>query len=250
MIPASDFARFKAQPLVMATGYDYPFARILEEAGVDVILVGDSLANVMLGLDTTRDVDMDVMAVFVGAVGRGARNTHILADMPFGSDADPGTGVANARRFLSLGAHSVKLEGAKFETVKALVAEGIPVVGHVGLLPQTARSLRQVGRDPAERDEVLRTAEGLARAGVSALVLEHIASDLAAEITRRVPVPTVGIGAGPDVDGQVLVLHDFLGMHAGKYPPFAKAFADLHGAALAGAKEYCRAVRTRAFPER
>jgi 3-methyl-2-oxobutanoate hydroxymethyltransferase len=248
MVPASDFARFKRDPLVMATGYDFPFARILEEAGVDVILVGDSLANVMLGLPTTREVDMDVMSVFVGAVGRGAKNTHITADLPYGSDADPATAVANARRFLSLGAHSVKLEGPKYEVVKALVSEGIPVVGHVGLLPQTAKSLRQVGRDQAERVEVLRAAEGLAAAGVIAMVLEHMDSGLAAEITRRVPVPTVGIGAGPDVDGQVLVLHDFLGMHAGNYPPFAKAFADLHGAALAGAKEYCRAVRTRAFP--
>jgi 3-methyl-2-oxobutanoate hydroxymethyltransferase len=103
MVPASDFARFKREPLVMATGYDFPFARILEEAGVDVILVGDSLANVMLGLPTTRAVDMDVMSVFVGAVGRGAKDTHITADLPYGADADPATAVANARRFLSLG---------------------------------------------------------------------------------------------------------------------------------------------------
>jgi len=250
MIPASDFERFKQAPLVMATGYDFPFARILEEAGVDVILVGDSLANVVLGLPTTRDIDANVMAVFVGAVGRGAKDTHIMADMPYGSDADPGLAVANAKRFLSLGAHSVKLEGPKFEVVKALVSEGVPVMGHVGLLPQTARSFKQVGRDQAERDQVLRAAEGLVAAGAMSLLLEHMASDLAAEITKRFPVPTVGIGAGPGVDGQVLVLHDFLGMHAGNYPPFVKAFADLHGAALTGVKDYCRAVRTRAFPER
>ncbi len=250
MVPASDFSRFKQAPMVMATGYDFPFARILEEAGVDAILVGDSLANVVLGLPTTRAVDMDVMAVFVGAVGRGAKDTHIVADMPYGSDADPRSAVANAKRFLALGAHSVKLEGPKYEVVKALIGEGIPVVGHVGLMPQTAKSLRQVGREEAEKEEVLRAAEGLAAAGVVAMVLEHMASDLATEITRRVPVPTVGIGAGPGVDGQVLVLHDFLGMHAGNYPPFVRAFADLHGAALAGAKDYCRAVRTRAFPGR
>ena len=248
MIPASDFARFKRQPLVMATGYDYPFARLLEEAGVDVILVGDSLANVVLGLSSTREVGMDVMAVFVGAVGRGAHDTHILADMPFGSEAEPAAAVANAKRFLSLGAHSVKLEGPKFDVVKALVSEGVPVMGHVGLLPQTARSFKQVGRGQSERDEVLRAAEGLVAAGAMSLLLEHMAPDLAAEITRRFPVPTVGIGAGAEVDGQVLVLHDFLGLKSGNYPPFAKAFADLHGAALAGAKEYCRAVRTRAFP--
>jgi 3-methyl-2-oxobutanoate hydroxymethyltransferase len=248
MVPASAFPRFKREPLVMATGYDYPFARILEEAGVDVILVGDSLANVMLGLKSTREVDMDIMSVFVGAVGRG--NTHIMADMPYGSDSEPRLAVANARRFLALGAHSVKLEGPKFEIVKALASEGIPVMGHVGLLPQTAKSFRQVGRESEDRDGVLRAAEGLVVAGAMSLLLEHMASDLAADITRRFAVPTVGIGAGPDVDGQVLVLHDFLGMHSGNYPPFVHAFGDLHGAALAGAKDYCRAVRTRAFPGR
>src|SRR5690349_19051816 len=118
MIPASDFARFKRQPLVVATGYDYPFARILEEAGVDVILVGDSLANVVLGLATTREVDMGVMSVFVAAAARGAKNTHLLADMPYGSDLDPVKAVANAKHFLGLGAHSVKLEGAKLDTVR------------------------------------------------------------------------------------------------------------------------------------
>src|SRR6476619_1309463 len=126
MIPASDFARFKQVPLVMATGYDYPFARILEEAGVDVILVGDSLANVVLGLASTREVGMDIMGLFVAAVARGARRTHILADMPYGSDSDPAKAVANGRKFLSLGAHSVKLEGAKLEAIRALTSEGVP----------------------------------------------------------------------------------------------------------------------------
>lgn len=248
MIPASEFGRFKASPLVMATGYDYPFARILEEAGVDVILVGDSLANVVLGLASTREVGMDEMSVFVGAAARGARNTHILADMPYGSDLDPAGAVANGRRFLGLGASSVKLEGAKVDAIRALTSEGIPVVGHLGLLPQTAKSFKQVGRSPEERDDVLRAADALVEAGAIAMVLEHMAFDLAAQVTRRVPIPTVGIGAGRDVDGQVLVLHDFLGIRSGALPPFAKAFASLHGAALAGAQAYCRAVRERSFP--
>lgn len=248
MIPASGFGRFKSAPMVMATGYDYPFARILEAAGVDVILVGDSLANVVLGLPSTRDVDMGVMSVFVAAAARGAGNTHILADMPYGSDTDPARAVANGKRFLGLGAHSVKLEGAKLDAIRALVSEGVPVVGHLGLLPQTAKSFKQVGRDPAERDEVLRSAEALVGAGAIAMVLEHMAPDLAAQVTRLVPVPTIGIGAGRDVDGQVLVLHDFLGMHPGPFPPFAKAFADLHSQARAGAEAYCRAVRERRFP--
>lgn len=248
MIPASHFERFKRVPLVMATGYDYPFARILEEAGVDVILVGDSLANVVLGLPTTRGVGMDEMVLFTGAVSRGAPKTHILADMPFGSDADPALAAANGKRLMEAGAHSVKLEGAKLDAVRALTEAGVPVVGHLGLLPQTAKSFKQVGREPAEREEVLRSAADLVAAGAFAMVLEHMAADLASEVTRSVPVPTIGIGAGPGVDGQVLVLHDFLGMHAGTYPPFAKSFADLHGAALTGAKEYCRAVRERTFP--
>jgi 3-methyl-2-oxobutanoate hydroxymethyltransferase len=250
MIPASEFGRFKKAPMVMATGYDYPFARILEAAGVDVILVGDSLANVVLGLSSTRDVDMDVMSVFVGAAARGARSTHILADMPYGSDAEPAKAVANGRRFLQLGAHSVKLEGAKIEAIRALTSEGIPVVGHLGLLPQTAKSFKQVGHTAEDRDEVLRSAEALAKAGAVAMVLEHMAYDLAAQVTRTVPIPTVGIGAGKGVDGQVLVLHDFLGIHGGHLPPFAKAFADVHAVALSGAEHYCRAVRERRFPEK
>ncbi|MDB5105574.1 MAG: panB [Fibrobacteres bacterium] len=250
MIPAAAFGRFKQTPMVMATGYDFPMARILEKAGVDVILVGDSLANVVLGLSSTREVGMDVMAVFVGAAARGAKDTHILADMPFGSDSDPAKAVANGLRFLALGAHSVKLEGAKLDVIRALTSEGVPVFGHLGLLPQTAKSFKQVGRDPAEREEVLRSAEAVVKAGAIGMVLEHMDSDLAAQVTRAVPIPTVGIGAGRQVDGQVLVLHDFLGLNPGPFPPFAKAFADLHGAALAGATEYCRAVRERRFPER
>jgi 3-methyl-2-oxobutanoate hydroxymethyltransferase len=248
MIPASGFGRFKKIPMVMATGYDYPFARILEQAGVDVILVGDSLANVVLGLASTREVDMEIMSVFVGAAARGAKATHVLADMPFGSDVDPAKAVANAKRFAALGAASVKLEGAKLDVIRAITSEGIPVVGHLGLLPQTAKSFKQVGRDQAERSEILRSAEALVKAGAVGMVLEHVAFDLAAEVTRTVPVPTIGIGAGPGVDGQVLVLHDFLGLYPGPFPPFAKAFADLYGPALAGAGEYCRAVRERRFP--
>jgi 3-methyl-2-oxobutanoate hydroxymethyltransferase len=248
MIPASEFGRFKQEPMVMATGYDFPFARILEEAGVDVILVGDSLANVVLGLPSTREVGMDVMSVFVAAVARGAKSTHILADLPFQSDSEPAMAVRNGRRFLALGAHSVKLEGAKLEAIKALTSEGIPVVGHLGLLPQTAKSFKQVGRDRSEWDGILRSADELVAAGAVGMVLEHMAFDLAAEVTRRVPVPTIGIGAGKDVDGQVLVLHDFLGLSAGTPPPFAKAFAAVRAEALKGAGEYCRAVRERSFP--
>lgn len=248
MIPAADFHRFKREPLVVATAYDFPFAQVMEEAGVDVILVGDSLANVVLGLSTTRDVNMDVMGLFVSAVARGARRTHIMADMPYGSYANPALAVANGRRFLELGAHSVKLEGARREEIAALASEGIPVTGHLGLLPQTAKSFKQVGRTPQERDELLRSAEEVSRAGAFAMVLEHMDFGLAAEITRHVPAVTIGIGAGKGTDGQVLVLHDMLALGAGPPPPFAKAFAGLRREAVAGAKDYCRAVRERGFP--
>lgn len=248
MIAASDFPRFKREPLVVATAYDFPFAQVMEEAGVDVILVGDSLANVVLGLPATRDVGMEIMALFLAAVVRGARRTHILADMPYGSYENPAKAVANGRTFLSLGAHSVKLEGARLAETAALTSEGIPVVGHLGLLPQTAKSFKQVGHGPGERDEVLRAAEALAEAGAIGMVLEHMDFGLAAEVTRKVPVPTIGIGAGKGVDGQVLVMHDFLGLGAGPLPPFAKAFAGLRQEAVAGAKDYCRAVRERGFP--
>lgn len=248
MIPSSDFGRFKQEPMVMATGYDFPFAAILEEAGVDVILVGDSLANVVLGLPSTREVTMDVMAIFVAAAVRGAPNTHILADMPFGSDSTPDLAVRNARRFLALGAHSVKLEGVKLDSVKALVQDGIPVVGHLGLLPQTAQSFKQFGHGQGDRESLLHAAEKLVAAGVIAIVLEHMDAALAAEVTRMFPVPTIGIGAGPNVDGQVLVLHDFLGIGSVTPPPFAKAFANVRQSALQGARDYCQAVRNHEFP--
>lgn len=248
MISASEFGRFKREPLVVATAYDFPFAQVMEEAGVDVILVGDSLANVVLGLPTTRDVNMDIMGLFVSAVARGAKKTHILADMPHGSYEDPAKAVANGRRFMALGAHSVKVEGDKAAEVKAMTSEGIPVVGHLGLLPQTAKSFKQVGHGEGEKEAVIRSAEAIARAGVIGMVLEHMDFKLAAEITRRVPVPTIGIGAGKGTDGQVLVMHDFLGLSSGPRPPFVKTFAGLRKEALEGAKDYCRAVRERGFP--
>jgi len=248
MIEAKHFSDFKTRPMVMVTGYDFPFAAILESAGVDVILVGDSLANVVLGLKSTREVDMDIMSVFVAAVARGAKQTHILADMPFGSDSDPKLAVVNGQRFKKLGAHSVKIEGLKLDSIRALSSEGISVVGHLGLLPQTAESFKKVGVTQQEKDELLRAADLLVAAGVIGMVLEHMDFDLAGEVTQRLPVPTIGIGAGKKVDGQVLVLHDLLSISSGYLPPFAKSFAHLGDAAISGVKAYCEAVRERQFP--
>ncbi len=256
MIPLAEIKSWKVSqsgdseksPLVVATGYDFPFAKILEAAGVDLILVGDSLANVVLGLPSTRDVNMDILSLFVGAVARGAPNTHIMADFPFEADRSVEMAVVNGLRFLALGANSVKLEGPKVDCIKAMTRAGIPVIGHLGLLPQTAKSFKQVGHEEAERKELIENALALVDAGVIGMVLEHLDYSLAAEVTRKVPVPTIGIGAGPKVDGQVLVLHDFLKMRLGKLPPFVQAFSDVYSEALKGAEEYCKAVRNRTFP--
>ena len=160
MSPES-MAQRGTQPLVVATAYDFPFARILQEAGVDVILVGDSLANVVLGLPSTRDIGMDEMAVFVAAVVRGAPDTHVTADMPFGSDAVPEAAVRHARRFIDSGAASVKLEGTKLEVIRALVAAGIPVMGHLGVLPQTAISFKRVGKSAESQKQLKADAHAL-----------------------------------------------------------------------------------------
>lgn len=238
-------------PLVMATAYDFFFARILEEAGVDLLLVGDSAAQVMFGLPSTREITVTDMLLLVGAAARGAPNTHVVADMPYGSDFEPQKAIEAGRRFLAAGALSVKLEGAKVEVVQALVAAGIPVMGHLGLLPQTAASFKQVGHGAGERETLLHEAQALVEAGIYALLLEHLDFTLAAAISSAVRVPTIGIGAGNGVGGQVLVLHDLLGMQADanrKLPPFARRFADLRSPALMGLRDYCRAVRDRTFP--
>lgn len=248
MLSAVELREWNDRPLVMVTAYDYHFARLAEESGADLILVGDSLANVMLGLPHTRDIGMPVMEIFVGAVCRGAPGTHVVADMPFGSDRDPEIALTNGRRFQALGAQGVKLEGEKYAVVEALISAGIPVMGHLGLLPQTATSFKQVGHAPGDRRRLVGAARRLEDAGVYSIVLEHLDFDLAADIADSVTVPTIGIGAGRRVGGQVLVLHDLIGLNDHKPPPFAKRFAEI-GATVKGALEaYGSAVREGAFP--
>lgn len=248
MIPASAFTQFKSKPMVVVTAYDAPFARRAESAGVDAILVGDSAANVVLGLDSTREIGMDAMLLFVGAVARGARQTHIIADMPYGSDEQPEEAVKQARRFIAAGAHSVKIEGAKLESAAALHAAGIPLVGHLGLLPQTAKSFKQVGRNAQEEAQLLADALALSARGMCAVVLEHIPAAVGAALTQKLPCPTIGIGAGPGTDGQVLVLHDILGLNERALPPFAKSFGSVGEEAGAALSRYAQAVRTKTFP--
>lgn len=234
------FARFVspgASPMAMVTCYDAPFAALAHEAGIDVLLVGDSVANTVLGHRRTGDIGMPEMLHHVGAVRRGAPEACILGDMPLGSDVGVANALANASALVAAGADAVKIEGPRLEEIAALTAAGIPVCGHLGLLPQTATSLKQAGADAQSRARILQDALDLVAAGCIGIVLEHIPSDLGAEVTSRIPIPTIGIGAGPSCRGQVLVLHDVLGLSS-RRPPFAKAWTDLRGQTLLALRSY------------
>lgn len=245
MLNKSDLQSMKGkQPIVMITAYDACFARMAEAANVDMILVGDSAANVVLGYSSTREIGMSEMLMFVAAVRRGAPNTHVVADMPWQSDKDPGTALANARRFIEAGANSVKVEGSNVNVLENLCRSGIDVVGHLGLLPQTATTFKQQGQSPEDASRILQESKMVAKAGVFALVLEHIPEQLGGLISQGLPgIPTIGIGAGKMVNGQVLVLHDTLGMHPFKVPPFATKHANLYAEGVAGLERYAHSVR-------
>lgn len=233
-------ARKGKDRLVCVTAYDAPTAAILEEAGVDLQLVGDSVANVVLGHDSTLPVTMDEMVHHLRAVRRGAPEALVVADMPFGSfQPGPEAALSAAVRFLKEGADAVKLEGGHevLGSVQACVAHGIPVMGHVGLMPQRVRSLgghRMQGRDAESAFAIFRAATALDRAGAFAVVLESVPAALATRITAACHGPTIGIGAGPGCDGQVLVFHDLVGLTAAP-PRFARAWGD-------GRKVFCEAV--------
>lgn len=225
----------------MLTAYTTPVARCLERAGVPVILVGDTVGMVEMGFDSTRAVTIEHMGYHVGAVRRGAGHTHIIGDLPYRSDTDPETALRSARLLLEAGADSVKLEGPKHEVIRHLVAHGIDVVGHTGLTPQTAASFRQVGRKETDAARIHDEAAGIAAAGAFLLVLEHIPSTLAESITRSVPIPTIGIGAGPSCDGQVLVVNDAIGM-GDRWPPFSRQYAYVGRTILTAAETFVREV--------
>jgi len=247
MLSASEISNWKSPPLVVATAYDFPFAAILEAAGVDLILVGDSVANVLLGLPSTREVGMEEMALFLSAVVRGASQTHVTVDLPFGSVATPEKAVQNGRRFRDLGATSVKLEGAKLEAIRALVQEGIPVMGHLGVLPQTATSFRKVGKSEESHAQLLRDAFDMQEAGIFSVVLENVETETAREITELLSIPTIGIGSGSGTSGQVQVLQDLVGFSL-RPPPFAQAFASVRDESVRGIRAYIEAVRSGQFP--
>lgn len=238
------------QLLAMATVYDYSFACMAQEAGLDMVLVGDSAANVVLGNATTREISLDFMLTIVGAVRRGAKQTHLVADIPYGRDETVQLAMQSARGFMDAGADAVKLEGMNLQVIETLVKAEIPVMGHLGLLPQTATNFRQRGREPQEAADILRDARALQEAGIYALVLEHIPDELGKKVTTEIQIPVIGIGAGPYCDGQVLVLHDLLGLHNRRLPPFARKYADLYEKGTSALRNYADDVRAQAFPPR
>lgn len=246
----------RGEKIVALTAYDYLFARLVDEAGVEIALVGDSLAQVVLGLDSTLPVTLDDMIHHARAVRRGVRRALVVVDMPFLSFqvSIPDT-VRNAGRVLKeTGAEAVKIEGGDDEAaehVHALVRAGMPVLGHLGFTPQAVHAIggfRVQGRDSDGAERMIDDARRLERAGCFGLVLELVPSALAAEVTRAIDIPTIGIGAGPETDGQVLVLPDMLGLNEAFEPRFLRHFADLAGEARAGIGEYVRAVREQSYP--
>ena len=229
-----------AVPLPMLTAYTTPVARSLERAGIPVILVGDTVGMVEMGFDSTRHTTLEHMRYHVGAVRRGAPQTHIIGDLPYNTYTTPEIALHSARALLEAGADSIKLEGPQLDAIKHLVANGIDVVGHTGLTPQTADNFKQVGRTEEQARRILHEAADIAAAGTFMVVLEHIPASLAEQITKAIPVPTIGIGAGGACDGQVLVINDAIGM--GDYwPPFSRQYAytsrTIHDVAAAFIKE-------------
>jgi 3-methyl-2-oxobutanoate hydroxymethyltransferase len=248
-----DFARWKAErrKIAVLTAYDYTTARLLDAAGVDCLLVGDTLGMVVQGHDTTLRVTLDQMVYHAEMVARAARRALVVADLPFLSyEAGPEQALRSAGRFLKeTQSQAVKLEGGRrvAETVRALVEAGIPVMGHVGLTPQSVRAL---GGFKVQRDAeaIAADARAVASAGAFALVLEAIPADLAARVTAEVAIPTIGIGAGPHCDGQVLVTPDLLGLFEGFRPRFVRRYAELGDAVRAAATAYVDDVRSGRFP--
>lgn len=228
-------------PIPMLTAYTTPIARCLERAEIPAILVGDTVGVVEMGFDSTREVTLAHMQYHVGAVRRGAGDTHIVADLPYGSDRDPETALQSATLLREAGANSVKLEGPKYDVIAHLAENGVDVVGHTGLTPQTASSLRQVGRDSADAERIHDEALGIAEAGAYMVVIEHVPDALAGEITRALSIPTIGIGAGPACDGQVLVTHDAVGL-TDRRPPFSPLYAHVGEAIAEAAAAYRRDV--------
>jgi 3-methyl-2-oxobutanoate hydroxymethyltransferase len=238
----------------MLTAYDYSTARVFDEAGIPVLLVGDSAANVVYGYDTTVPVSIDELIPLVRGVVRGAKHALVVADLPFGSyEGGPAAALAAATRFLKEGgAHAVKLEGGErvAEQIAFLTAAGIPVMAHIGFTPQSVNTLggfRVQGRGDAA-EQTIADAIAVAEAGAFSVVMEMVPAELATQITGKLTIPTIGIGAGPNCDGQVLVWQDMAGLSSGKAARFVKRYADIAGELRRAATQYAEDVAAGAFP--
>jgi 3-methyl-2-oxobutanoate hydroxymethyltransferase len=247
--------RRAGEPIVMVTAYDFPSARVAELAGVDIVLVGDSAATTVLGYDSTVPLTLDELLVLARAARRGLRTPLLVGDLPFGSyEGSDEVAIASAQRLVKeAGCDAVKLEGGgtSVARARALVAAGIPVMGHVGLTPQTASALgglRAQGRSADRALVIAREALSLQEAGCFSLVFEAIPAAVSAEIVPRLAIPVIGIGAGPATDGQVLVLHDLLGLHEGGGARFVKRYRDLLEEMVEGVSAFAAEVRARAYP--
>jgi 3-methyl-2-oxobutanoate hydroxymethyltransferase len=245
------------EPIVMVTAYDFPSAQVVERAGVDVVLVGDTAAMVVLGYDATTPVGMDEMVVMAAAVRRGLKTPLLIGDMPFGSyERSNEHAIDNAQRYVrEAGCKAVKLErgGASVERARAIVRSGIPVMGHVGLTPQTVNALggfKTQGKTAESAAKVAEEALALQAAGCFAIVFEAVPAAITAALMPKLDVPIIGIGAGASTDGQVLVFHDLLGIYAGHTPKFVKRYAEIGEEMSDAVGRYAAEVRERSFPAR
>jgi 3-methyl-2-oxobutanoate hydroxymethyltransferase len=251
-----DLARMKTEKVKIAclTAYDASFAALVDEAGIDVVLVGDSLGNVIQGHATTVPVTVDDIVYHTKNVGRGLKRAFLISDMPFLSYATPEMALANAARLMQEGgAKMVKLEGngTQADVVRYLASNGVPVCAHLGLRPQMVHKLGGFlvqGRQEKAAKQMLDDAQALEKAGADLILLELVPKDLAAKIAAKVAVPVIGIGAGPKVDGQILVLYDMLGITPGRRPKFVRNFMDEAGSLSDGVTAYIKAVRNRSYP--
>lgn len=245
--------RQAGEKIAVLTAYDASFAALMDQAGVDVILIGDSLGNIVQGESSTLPVTVEHMVYHTTCVAKGQASAFLIADMPFGSYSTPEQAMLNAAQLMRAGAHMVKLEGGAWltETVKFLVERSIPVCAHLGLLPQSVHTLggfKVQGKSTESAQTLINDAKALQEAGAQLLVLEAIPSELGKKVTDAIQIPTIGIGAGPDCSGQVLVMHDMLGAFPGRSPKFVKNFLTGQSSIEAAFKSYVQEVKTGKFP--
>lgn len=249
--------KHRGEKIAMLTAYDYTMAQIIDQAGIEIILVGDSASNVMAGHETTVPITLDHMIYHTSCVVRGVDRALVIADLPFMSyQVTPKDALISAGRMMKeAGAHAVKLEGgsAVLDTVKKIVDAGIPVMGHLGLTPQSIYKFgtyKVRAQEEEEADTLVEEAKLLEQAGCFAIVLEKIPAKLAKKVTEELTIPTIGIGAGADCDGQVLVIHDMLGMNKGFNPRFLRRYADVHGVMTGAVQQYIQDVKNKEFPNK